>query len=183
MNRLLQDARYALRQMRNHPGFTAVIILTLALGIGANTATFTLTHAVMLSHLPVAKPDQLYRLGDKPVCCVQSGLPYLPHDWGLFSYSLSHQFQAHILGCKELAAFQAGETSLSIRENGYDPPEHAAGEFVSGNYFSMFGIQAAAGRNISPADDRSEVQPVAMMSYRFWQATRRPRPVNPRLRG
>ena len=166
MNGLLQDVRYALRQMRKSPGFTSVVILTLALGIGANTAIFTLTHAVMLKSLPVARPDQLYRLGDKPVCCLQSGLQ---ENWGLFSDSLYRQFQDHIPAFGDLAAFQAGETDLSIRRNGNHPAEHSLGEFVSGNYFSMFGIQAAAGRNISPAGDKPEAPPVAMMSYRFWQ--------------
>src|ERR1700724_1376618 len=68
-DRAVQDLRYGLRQLRRNPGFTAVAVVTLALGIGANTAIFTLVHAVMLRQLPVADPDQLYSLGDNVLCC------------------------------------------------------------------------------------------------------------------
>ena len=166
MNGLLQDLRYALRQMAKNRGFTAVVILTLALGIGVNTAIFTLTHAVLLQSLPVAKPGELYRLGERPICCVQTGLQ---DNWGLFSNSLYRQFKDRIPAFEELSAFQAGETDLSIRGESSHPPEHALGEFVSGNYFSMFGIQAHVGRDISWSDDRPGAPPVAVMSYRFWQ--------------
>jgi putative ABC transport system permease protein len=70
---MLSDLTYALRQLRKAPGFAATAILTLALGIGATTAIFTLVHAVLLKSLPVAKPEELYRIGDKVHCCVYGG--------------------------------------------------------------------------------------------------------------
>ena len=79
----IDDVRYAVRQFAHAPGFTATAALTIALGIGATTAIFTLVHAVLLKSLPVAKPGELYRIGDVEDCCVSSGLQ---DDWSLFSY-------------------------------------------------------------------------------------------------
>jgi predicted permease len=167
MNKLLQDLRYGLRQLRRNPGYTAVAILTLALGIGANTAIFTLVDAVMLKSLPVADPGQLYRLGTANNCCVNGGLQ---DNWDLYSYDLYKQFRDHTPEFSQLAAFQASESSLSVRRQGASgPAEPYQGEFVSGNYFSMFGISAYAGRAITPADDQPNAPPVAVMSYRAWQ--------------
>jgi predicted permease len=167
MNKLLLDLKYGLRMLRRNPGYTAVAILTLALGIGANTAIFTLVDAVMLKSLPVADPGQLYRLGTANNCCVNGGLQ---DNWDLYSYDLYKQFRDHTPEFSQLAAFQAALTSLSVRRQGAsDPAEPYQGEFVSGNYFSMFGIGAYAGRAITPADDQPNAPPVAVMSYRTWQ--------------
>ena len=85
MQELLSNLRYALRQFRRSPVFTAAAVLTLALGIGGTTAIFTLIHAVMLRSLPVSDPGRLYRIGEGDDCCVEGG----PQDrWGLYSFAL-----------------------------------------------------------------------------------------------
>jgi predicted permease len=145
------------------------VIIIVALGIGANTAVFSLMYAVMVRSLPVWKPAQLYRIGNQPMCCVQSVFPNLPGNWGLFSNALYAQFRDELKGFDELAAFQAAATDLNIRSGPDRRPQHSLGEFVSGNYFAMFGVNAVEGRAISSADDRAGSEPVAMMSYRLWQ--------------
>src|SRR5262244_1006096 len=98
------SVRYALRQFRLSPVFTAAAVLTLSLGIGGTTAIFTLIHAVMLRSLPVADPDRLYRVGEGNNCCVQGG----PQDrWGLYSYPLYERLKADAPEFEQLAAFQA----------------------------------------------------------------------------
>jgi predicted permease len=164
---LREDVRYALRQFTNAPGFTATAVLTLALGIGATTAIFTLVHAVLLKSLPVAKPSELYRVGDVENCCVNGGLQ---DDWSLFSYDKYKTFRDGTPGFVELAAFQAGRSLIGVRRNGSNQPsESQRSEFASGNYFSMFGIGAYVGRVLAPQDDRKGADPVAVMSYRTWQ--------------
>src|SRR5579864_500780 len=149
---LQEDIRYALRQFANAPGFTATAVLTLALGIGATTAIFTLVHAVLLKSLPVAKPSELYRVGDVENCCVNGGLQ---DDWSLFSYDKYKTFRDGTPGFVELAAFQSGSYLLGVRRIGSNQPARSMrSEFVSGNYFSMFGISAYAGRVFTQADDR-----------------------------
>jgi len=167
MTALIQDLRYGLRRVRQSPGFAAVCVITLALGIGANTAIFTLLNAVMLKSLPVSKPGELYRLGNSGNCCVLGGFQ---DDWAIYSYSLYQQFRDHTPEFSEMAAFQGGLQSLNVRRAGASgPAEPYVGEYVSGNYFSMFGLGAFAGRTISPADDKPNAAPVAVMSYRTWQ--------------
>jgi predicted permease len=165
---ILADVRYGFRQLRNAPGFTLVCVLTLALGIGANTAIFTLLHAVMLKSLPVSNPQQLYRLGDDQYkCCVYGGLQ---DSWGIFSYSLYQQLRDQASSFEELAAFQASTTRISVRRNGVSrPPDSFVGTFVSGNYFAMFGIQAFAGRTFTSADDATGAAPVVVISHRAWE--------------
>ena len=163
----VEDIRYALRQFRKAPGFTATAVLTLALGIGATTAIFTLVHAVLLKSLPVSKPEELVRVGNEENCCVNGGLQ---DNWSLFSFEQYKQFKEHTSGFAELAAFQAGGSLVGVRRTGSSvPSESFRGEFVSGNYFSTFGIPAYAGRMISPQDDSKGVPAVAVMSFRTWQ--------------
>ena len=167
MGALLRDLKYGLRQLRRNPGYTAVAIITLALGIGANTAIFTLVYAVMLKSLPVANPSELYRVGTANNCCVNGGLQ---GNWDLYSYDLYKQFRDHTPEFSQMAAFQAALTDLSVRRRGASgPAQPFQGEFVSGNYFSMFGIGPYAGRIITPADDQPNAPPAAIMSYRAWQ--------------
>ena len=130
MNTLLQDIRYALRQLRLAPAFTATAILTLALGIGANTAVFTLIHEVMLKSLPVTDPGGLTLVGDRVECCVEGGFQ---GDWVLFSYPLYQYFQEHTPEFMQLAAAQTNRNGLAVRTEGAIAAEKLAGELVSGN--------------------------------------------------
>jgi len=163
----VEDVRYALRQFANAPGFTATAVLTLALGIGATTAIFTLVHAVLLNSLPVAKPSELYRIGNNENCCVNGGLQ---DEWSLFSYDKYKMFRDNTPGFVELAAFQAGGGLVGVRRVGSNQPARSQrSEYVSGNYFAMFGIGAYAGRVLTPKDDVKGAAPVVVMNYRTWQ--------------
>jgi len=164
---LMEDARYALRQFAQAPGFTTTAVLTLALGIGATTAIFTLVHAVLLQSLPVAKPSELYRIGDVENCCVNGGLQ---DDWSIFSYDKYKMFRDNTPGFVELAAFQSGNDLVGARRVGSNQSaEPMLSEYVSGNYFAMFGIGVYAGRLLTMQDDHKGADPVVVMSYRTWQ--------------
>lgn len=167
MQTLRQDISYALRQMRQAPIFTLTAMLTLALGIGATTAIFSLIHTVMLKSLPVVDPSRLYRVGSGNDCCIEGG----PQDeWGMFSYPLYLRIKDAAPEFEQVAAFQAGAWQYSVRrEKAERQARPIYGEFVTGNYFSTLGIQAFAGRTITPADDQASAAPVAMLSYRAWQ--------------
>jgi len=164
---LLDDVRYAIRQFVHAPGFSATAVLTLSLGIGATTAIFTLVHAVLLRSLPVVKPSELVRVGDHEDCCVNGGLH---ENWSLFSYENYKKFRDETRGFSELAAFQAGRTLMGVRRAATSQPaESLRSQYVSGNYFSMFGLRAYAGRAFTQDDDRKGAEPVVMMSYATWQ--------------
>ena len=166
---LLQDTRYALRRSRNSPAFTVTVILTLALGIGATTSIFTLVQAVLLKSLPVANPGELYRLGKEARCCYWNGYSQ-ENEFSIFSYELYRHFRDNTQGFAELAAFQAGGSLFGVRRSGRTDAAHSyPGEFVSGNYFTMFGIKAYAGRLLTADDDRAGSPPAAVMSYRLWR--------------
>jgi putative ABC transport system permease protein len=171
---LLQDVRYALRQMRKAPGFTLTAVLTLALGIGATTAIFTLVQQVMLQSLPVTSPDQLWRIGDEPHCCDWTGYSQdsddEPGNWTLFSWEAYRQFRANTPGFQDLAALQSGSMPLRVlRPGSSGPPDTANGEFVSGNFFQTLGVSAWRGRLFVDADDREGAPPVAIMSFHAWR--------------
>ncbi len=168
LENLLQDLRYALRQMRKSTAFTATAVVTLALGIGATTAIFTLVQQVMLRSLPVARPDQLWRIGDADFCCHANG--YKQNDWNFFSWETYKLFRANTPAFENLAALQVGDAQLGVRRYGSSAPVKTGdGEYVSGNFFETFGISAWRGRLFTDADDREGAPPVAVMSFHTWQ--------------
>src|SRR5271155_2253825 len=175
---LLQDVRYALRRLRKAPGFTLTAVLTLALGIGATTAIFTLIQQVMLRSLPVARPDQLWRVGDSDHCCFSNGYTqgsgrFQPENhWIFFSWEAYKYLRANTPAFENLAAFQPGQYNayLAVRPTGSSTAvEMRIGEYVSGNFFETFGVSAWPGRLFTDADDREGAPPVAVMSFRIWR--------------
>ncbi len=169
MTNILSNLRYATRQFRLSPIFTATAILTLALGIGGTTAIFTLIHAVMLRSLPVSDPARLYRVGEGDDCCVEGG----PQDtWGMYSYGLFERLKSQAPEFEELAAFQAGGWRATVRREGVESAARPLrSEYVTGNYFSTLGVGAFAGRVFTPSDDTASSPPVAVLSHRAWQTT------------
>jgi len=168
---VLQDCTYALRMLRKSPVFTVVAVLTLALGIGANAAIFTLVNALMLKSLPVADPKTLIRLGNNNDCCVGTGF----RDNGEYSYFTTDSYEylrKNVPEFEELAAMQAGFAYRPVvvrRDNTEDAPRSVMGEFVSGNYFRTFGLSSGAGRLLEDRDDRAGVPLTAVMSYETWK--------------
>ncbi len=168
MHNLAGSIRYALRQFRLSPVFTAAAVITLALGIGGTTAIFTLIHAVMLRSLPVSDPGRLYRVGEGDDCCVEGG----PQDrWGMYSFPLYERLKAETPEFEQVAAFQAGGSRLSVRREGVESAARPLrSEYVTGSYFSLLGIGAIAGRVLTPDDDRPSAPPVAVLAYHTWRA-------------
>jgi predicted permease len=167
MQTFRQDLAYALRQMRLSPVFTLTAMLTLALGIGATTAIFSLIDTVMLKSLPVVDPSSLYRIGTGDDCCIEGGTQ---DNWGFFSYDFYRRMQQNTPEFSSLAAFQAGGWTLGVRRGQTDrAAKPLRTEMVTGNYFSTFGLSAFMGRTLIPSDDQPSSPPVAMLSYRTWQ--------------
>ncbi len=166
---LLQDLRLALRQLRKSPAFTLTAVLTLALGIGANTAIFTLVQQILLSSLPVTKPSQLLRVGDKDDCCYYDSFENDDGDFDLFSYDLYLHLKQAAPEFEQLAAVQAGGSSFSVRL-GSEPGKMLRSEYVSGNYFATLGVSAYLGRPLGENDDRTGAPPALVLSYASWQA-------------
>lgn len=155
----MKDARYALRGLWRNPGFTAAAALSLALGIGANTAIFSLVHALMLRMLPVAHPEQLVYL-------------YRTGGWGkgFVSYPLYLDL-ARRSDVFDGAAASTGVSKGRFSREGSDGVEFAEFEYVSGNYFSFLGVGPELGRLIAEEDNRTpKAHPVAVLSYEFWRS-------------
>jgi len=167
MGELVQDLRYALRQLRKNPGFTAVAVLTLALGIGANTAIFTVVNALLLKMLPVSRPEQLVVVGDPSrVNSRSNGSPRTD----IFSYPLYKELRDHNSVFTGLSAAGSDQQIEFNAGQGVRTAEKVTGRMVSGNYFTLLGLQPAVGRLLSDSDDTAEnSNPVAVLSYGFWQ--------------
>jgi predicted permease len=164
------DLRFAARMFRKNFGFTCAAVLTLALGIGANTAIFTLLDAVLLSKLPVNKPQQLVLFSDDPREGILTGTE--SGHWYVFSYPDYLQFRERNESFQDLCAFQAGRNRVRVRVAGakaVSSMESARGKLVSGNYFELLGVRAVVGRTLSADDDRAEASPAAVLSYGYWK--------------
>ena len=168
---MLADIRDALRQLRKSPGFTTTALITLALGIGATTAIFTLVHQVMLKSLPVAKPEELWLIGDKVRCCNWGGYTQGDDgDFALFSWEAYKMFRAQTPEFTDLTALQAGNAPLGVRREGSQAQADTRnGQYVSGNFFKTLGVQPWIGRFMTDEDDREGAPSVAVMSYHIWQ--------------
>jgi predicted permease len=161
-----KDIRFALRQFAGAKAFTITAAVTLALGIGANTGIFTLVNALMMKSLPVADPQRIFRLGDGDNCCVIGGLQ---GRYSIYSYPLYQYLKEHTPEFEEMSAFQAGVGDAGVRRSGSNVSEPFESQFVSGNYFTLFGLRPFGGRLLAPADDVRGAALAAVMSYRAWQ--------------
>jgi len=169
VNRLFQDIRYGLRQLAKSPGFTMTAVVTLALGIGANAAIFTLVQGILLKSLPVHDPAQLYRIGDTDDCCVNGGFAGKDGDFDIYSYDLYLHLKKSAPEFEQLAAMQAGENLYSIRR-GETLSKALPGEYVSGNYFTTLGIGPFLGRVFADNDDTEGAAPALVLSYQAWES-------------
>jgi predicted permease len=171
MENLFKDVRYGLRGLLKRKGFAAIAVLTLALGIGANTAIFTLVNAVMLKSLPVEKPEELVLFSD--TTSEGTSLEDSPRtgQWHRFSYAAYEYLRDHNESFQDLAALRSGESRLSIRKTDTEAnaAARASGHLVTGNYFSVLGVRAMRGRVLTPEDDKASAQPAAVMSHRYWE--------------
>ncbi len=152
----LRDLRYAARSLRKSPGFAAAAILTLALGIGANTAIFSVLEGVVLAPLPYLEPDRLVL-----VALYNRALQYATD----LSYPDFLDWQHSSRSLQQIAAFM--EQGLDLSSPG--PPEHLDGLEVSSNFFRALGVKLALGRDLSPEEDRIGGPPAAVISHRLWQ--------------
>lgn len=172
MDTLLKDIRYGLRGLLKRPAFTIVALVILALGIGANTAIFTLINAVLLKPLPVTKPEELVLFDDSAGegTRTSDGDP-ATGKWDLFSYSAYRYFRDHDGAFQELSAFRSGESRLSVRRSDAqtgEAAERASGHLVSGNYFAVLGVNALRGRVLTNDDDLPSANPAAVISNGYW---------------
>lgn len=165
MNSVMQDLRYALRQLRNSPGFAIVAVLTLALGIGANTAIFSVMNAVLLRGLPVPDPQQLVYLH------VPDGQPPSASNTGdsetSFSEPVFEQLRQQHRAFSDLIAFVPMSLSGKAAVRFGNTPEEAEGDLVSGNFFSGLEVQFNRGRGFT-LDDEKNHAPVVVLSYSYW---------------
>src|SRR5271170_3294845 len=164
MSAFLNDLRYGIRQLKKTPGFTIVCVLTLALGIGANTALFSVMNAVLLRSLPVSDPERVVYLNT-------SGAPHHGNntgDWTTsFSYPVYDTLRQQHSALTEVIAYvpvSAGGSKVGVRIG--PEPEEAEGDMVSGNFFSGLGVRIARGRDFTEQDEAQHA-PVAVISYNY----------------
>ncbi len=155
INELMQDLRYGFRQLRRNPGFTVVAVLTLALGIGANTAIFSVVNGVLLSPLPYPHPDRLVALYSRTAQFSNSSISY-PNflDWARDNHSFS-----------AMAAYREDNFTLT----GAGEPERVSAEFVSASFFPLLGVEPALGRSFTRQEDQLGAAPVVILSGGFWK--------------
>src|SRR5947199_3310875 len=148
---MLQDLRYGLRTLRKSPGFTTVALLTLAIGIGANTAIFSFVNGVLLKPLPYGEPDRIVRVLEKPPGGGRNGISTLTFlDW---------QQQNTVFD------YMAAQTGGSVTLTGVTDPVQLRGSIVSSHYFDIFGIKAVLGRTFAADEDQLGKQRVAVLSH------------------
>ncbi len=178
MNSFRQDLRYGLQMLLKHPGFTATAVLTIALGVGANTALFSVVDAVLLKKLQVKEPDQLVLFNASwnrekfgpggfngsnrrdPATGLTVGTSFPTQTLSRFREQTKDPQSA----LSDVFAF----SSVDINLNAGGQAEVVSGQVVSGNYYSALGVPAFIGRTISETDDNAAVTPVAVLSHQFW---------------
>jgi putative ABC transport system permease protein len=154
---LASDGGYAFRMMRKNPGFTVVAILTLALGIGANTAIFSVVHSVLLRPLPYPEGQQLIFIRQQET---KLGIPDIS-----FSVKEIEDYRAQNRTLSGLVEYHA----MSFTLFGHGDPERVRTGVVSANYFDLFGVQPLLGRTFLPDDDKLDAPPVLLLSYEYWK--------------
>src|SRR5215218_2350720 len=156
MNSIIKDIRFAIRGLRKHPAFTAIAVVTLALGIGGSTSIFTVVNAALLKGLPYKSPDRLYHLWEKT--------PQEKFSRREFSYPDYQDYQQNNV-FEELAAYTGGGAILS----GYGEPESLAAPRASANFFSVLGVDPILGRTFQTGEDQPGGAKVTVLTYAFWQ--------------
>src|SRR5246127_3559776 len=165
MGNIVQDIRYALRQLRKSPGFTVTVVLTLALGIGANAAVFTLFDQVLLRVLPVERPKDLVRF-EWTGAFSGSASSFGGDEHNYFSYPMYKDLRDQNQVFSGIIAAIKAYVGVSW----HNQAEDEDAEVVSGNYFQMLGLKPAAGRLLTPQDDTAKnANPVVVLSYSYWR--------------
>ena len=165
MNTLLQDIRYALRQLRKSPGFTLTVIVTLALGIGANTAVFTLFDQVLLRILPVERPKELVRF-EWTGAFSGSSSSFGGDRYNYFSYPMYKDLRDQ----NQVFSGMLAADKASVGVSWHNQAENEDAEVISGNYFQLLGLKPALGRLLTPQDDTAKnANPVVVLSYDYWR--------------
>src|SRR5262249_34521075 len=160
MNSILQDLRYALRQLRKNPAFAAVAVLTLALGIGANTAIFSVVDGVLLKALPYKEPDRLVRVWHLPPPKSFPGIPAFAVSAANF---LDWQSQNHVFDPMTIFSYR------SFTVTGTGKPQQVDACAVSATFFSLLGVEPILGRVLLPEEDQQGKANVVVLAYRFWR--------------